>query len=199
MPWGAVAGAVIGAVASNNAANKSSKASQKASDQSIAEQRREYDLARQDQMPWLQAGGWALGQQQAALNGDWSGFYNSPDYAYALDQMTRNADRSAAAHGALGSGGHQGDLAELYNGLALQNYNGYYGKLAGLSGTGQSAAQNLGQFGMQAANNISNAYQSAGAARASSYQQQGQNWAGLAQGLGNMYTYGKQSGWNWGG
>jgi hypothetical protein len=199
MPWGAVAGAVIGAVASNNASNKAADAQKSASNASIAEQRREYDLTRQDQMPWLQAGGLALGRQQNFLNGDWSGFENSPDYKYALSQGLDSIDHRAAARGGLFGGGNTRDAMQFASGLATQNANSYYSKLAGLSQTGSNTAQNLGQLGMGMANSIGNAYTNAGNARASAYQQQGQNWAGLAQGLGNLYTQGRQSGWNWGG
>ena len=199
MPWGAVVGAVVGGVLQNNAANKASKAQQKAADQSVAEQRREYDLTRQDQMPWLQAGSNALGLQQNYLNGDWSGFYNSPDYKYALDQGLNSIDHRAAANGGLFGGGNTKDAMTFASGLATQNANNYYSKLAGLSQTGSNTAQNLGQLGMGMANSIGNAYTNAGNARASAYQQQGDNWSGLAQGLGNLYTQGRQSGWNWGG
>lgn len=194
MPWGAVAGAVIGGVMQNNAANKSANATEKASQASIAEQQREFDLARQDQMPWLQAGQWGLGQIQNALKGDWSGFYASPDYAYALDQGIKSSDRSAAAHGALGSGGHSADLMALGQGLATQNYGNYMNRLSGLSGLGQTTAANLGQLGQSMANSIGNAYMNAGNARASSYLQQGNNYAGMAGALGNAFGqwYGSQ-------
>lgn len=187
MPWGAVAGAVIGAVASNNASNKAAGAQNSASNKSIAEQQREYDLARQDQLPFLQAGYGALDRQNAALGGDWSGFYNSPDYAYALNQGITASDRSAAAHGALGSGGHSADLMALGQGLATQNFGNYWNRLAGMAGQGQTSASNLGQYGMNMANQIGNAYQNAGDARASSYLQQGNNWAGVAGAAGNAF------------
>lgn len=197
MPWGAVVGAVIGAAADNNASNKAADAQKNASDKSIAEQRYEYDLARQDQLPFLQAGYGALDRQNAALSGDWSGFYNSPDYAFALDQGIKASDRGAASRGALGSGGHSADLMQLGQGLATQNFGNYWNRLANMAGQGQTSASNLGQYGMNMANSISNAYTNAGNARASSYLQQGQNYSDLASGLGNMYTYGNTHNWDW--
>lgn len=56
------AGAVAGSKAQSNAAKSAANASQQASDQSIAEQRRQYDLSRQDNAPWLAAGQGALSQ-----------------------------------------------------------------------------------------------------------------------------------------
>lgn len=189
MPWGVVAGAIVGAVASNNAADKGASATKHATDQATAEQQREYDQSRKDQLPFLEAGYDALNRQNAYLNGDTSGFMNSPDYQYTLDQSIRAADRSAAAHGALGSGGHSADLVQLGQGLALQNANNYWNKLAGRAGQGQTSATNLGTLGANMANQIGQNYLTAGQARASSYQKQGQNWAGLAQGLGNTFAY----------
>ena len=159
----------------------------------IEEQRRQYDQTRQDQMPWLNAGTWALDQQKAVLQGDYSGFQNSPDYAYARDQMVQGLDRSAAARGRLYSGGYGVDMASHLNGLANQNINNYYGRLSGLSGTGQNTASGLGQLGANMATNIGNAYGNIGNARASSYQQIGQNnadmWAGAANQLGSVAGY----------
>lgn len=151
-------------------AKKSSDAQAKAGKQSIAEQKRQFDLSRADQMPWLQAGTSALGQQQALLSGDYSKFYDSPDYQFALDQGMKGLDRSAAARGRLYSGGYGQDLTKYAQGMATQNYNNFYDKLAGLSRTGSNTATNLGQLGQNYANAYGNAQTQIGNARASAYQ-----------------------------
>ena len=89
----------VGAGLSANAANKGQQraadASQQASAAAIAEQRRQYDLSRQDQAPWLETGKGALGvlsglyglnsgaQQGGAASGggmDWNGYLSAnPD------------------------------------------------------------------------------------------------------------------------
>lgn len=189
MSWAMVAGAaitVVGGVLSSKQANKGNKAAAAGQQAGIDEQRREYDLSRQDQMPWLQAGQDALTRQQNFLNGDWSGFENSPDYAYALQQGIRASDRGAAAHGALGSGGHSADLMQLGQGLALQNANEYWNKLAGRAGQGMTTAQNLGALGSNMATNIGNAYANMGQARQSSYNNNAQLTAGAFGQLGNI-------------
>ena len=184
MPWGfaiAAVGTYLGGQAQKKGAQKAGDAQERAAQMSVEEQRRQYDLSRQDMAPWLEAGGDALGKQQAFLNGDWSGFMNAPDYKYALDQGVHTLDRSAASHGGLFGGAHSQDLTKFGQGLALQNANGYYDKLAGLSNTGHATATNLGQLGSQMASNIGNAYTNAGNARASSYINQ-------ANATSNMYN-----------
>lgn len=198
MSWIAVGSAavtLVGGYLSKRAANKGAQqgadAAAAAEMAGIEEQRRQYDLTRSDMAPWMQAGAGALGKQQAFLGGDWSGFMNSPDYKYALDQGIGNMDKSAASRGSLFSGGHQRDLSQFNQGMALQNANGYWGKLAGLSSTGNNTAGSLGQFGANMANGISNSYTNIGNARRSSYNQMGQNnadfWAGTANTLGGLW------------
>jgi hypothetical protein len=205
MSWAMVAGAaitVVGGVISSKQANKGNKAAAAGQQASIDEQRREYDQSRQDQLPWLQAGQDALGRQQAFLNGDMSGFENSPDYKFALDQGLKLSDRSAAARGSLFSGGHSADLMQLGQGLAQQNANDYWNKLAGRAGQGMTTAQNLGGLGANMATNIGNAYANIGQARQSSYNNNAQLTAGafgqmsnlaqnyLARRNGGYYNYG---------
>lgn len=180
MSWVAVGAAAVTAVGSAYSANKSAKAQAKGGDAAIAEQRRQYDQTREDQLPWLQAGQGALGQLQKLNAGDFSGFIDSPDYQFALQQGTQALDRSAASRGNLFSGGQQADLMKFGQGLATQNYGNYYNRLASMAGVGQTAATNLGQFGQSAASNIGNAHMANGQARASTYGAYGQGLAGLA-------------------
>lgn len=186
MPWGIAAAAVVSYAAQSNAANKSANAQKSAANASIAEQQREYDLSRQDQLPFLQAGQNAVNLQQQYLNGDTSGFDNSPDYKFALQQGTSQLDRGATARGNLWGGGADADRIALGQGLATQYANNYWNKLAGMAGQGQSSATTLGGLGANMANNIGNAYTNAGQARASSYAAQGNAQAGLINQFGNL-------------
>lgn len=189
MSWVAVGGAavtIIGGVIANKQANKGNKAAAAGQQAGIDEQRREYDQTRQDQLPWLQSGGWALDQQKAFLQGDMSGWNQSADYLGALQGQTQALDRSAAARGNLFSGGHQGDLADLGQRLATQYMGNYYNRLAGMSGTGQNTAQNLGQLGQGYASNIAQGYANMGQARQSSYNNNAQLIAGTFGQIGNV-------------
>lgn len=176
MPVGAAIGGAVasvgGGLIANKGAKSASKAQAKSADAATAEQRRQFDLSRADQMPWLDTGKWALGQQKNALQGDWSGFTNSPDYQFALDQGFKNMDRSAASRGRLYSGGYGEDLTKFGQGLATQNYGNYMNRLAGLSDTGQTTASGLGVLGANYANNAGQNMMAAGNARASGYANQ---------------------------
>jgi hypothetical protein len=194
MPWGYAAVAVIGAISANKqaqAGKAGAAAQQHASDAATAEQQREYDQTRQDQLPWLQAGQDALGKEANFLNGDWSGFMNAPDYKFAVDQGIKISDRGAAAHGAMNSGGHSADLMQLGQGLATQYADNYYNKLAGRAGNGQQTAQNLGGLGANMATQIGQNYMNGANARASSYANNANAWGNytnqLAGMVGNYY------------
>lgn len=162
MPWGVAAaaiaagGAIYGANKQAGAAKDAANASNAATQASIDEQRREFDINQANQAPWLNAGKDALSQMQALNGGDFSSFTQSPDYQFALDQGQGALDRDAAARGTLFSGGHSTDVMKFAQGLASQNYNNYYNRLAGLAGVGQTAANQLGTYGQNYANSVGN-------------------------------------------
>ena len=56
------AGSVAGSNAQSKAAKSAANASQQATDASIAEQKRQFDIAQQNQQPWLTTGTSALNQ-----------------------------------------------------------------------------------------------------------------------------------------
>lgn len=150
MSWVAVGSAVVGVVGASmqaKAGEKGAAGQVAASRYATDEQRRQFDQTREDMMPWLNAGQNALQQQQNFLAGDWSGFEKSPAYAYAFQQGNQALDRSAAARGGFMGGGADADRIALGQGMALQNSNNYFNQLAGIAGTGQTTAGQLGQFG----------------------------------------------------
>lgn len=185
----AVTGTVVAAAATAYGANRSAKAAQGAANTATGEQRRQFDLARQDQMPWLQAGTNALARLEAVNNGDYSGFMQSPDYLAALEQGTEAQNRAAAAVGNVSSGGTSADLMRFGQQLATQNLGNYTNRLLAMANGGQGAAQSLGGLGANAANQIGQYQLGAGQARASGYQQQAGAFAGMTQNLANIYNY----------
>jgi hypothetical protein len=178
--------AVYGASKASSAAKAGAKASQQATDATIAEQKRQYDLTRADQAPWMEAGKGALGTQQALLGGDFSKFYASPDYQFTLDQGMKGLDRSAAARGRLYSGGYGQDLVNYAQGAASTQYNNFYSKLAGLSNTGSGTAQNLGGLGANYANSMGSALQTNANNRTSAYNSQANAWGNAANQIGGI-------------
>lgn len=186
MTWGFVAAGaatVIGGAMSARAGEKGADAQQRAADAATAEQRRQYDQTRQDMQPWMRQGTWALDQQRNFLNGDWSGFQNSPDYQWAVNQGTKALDRGATAQGNLWGGGADADRIALGQGMATQYAGNYYNRLAGLSSTGQTTAGLLGQFGQQYGQQYGQNQMNGAQAQASSYANTANQW-------GNALTQG---------
>lgn len=184
MPWavaGAVLGAGISAAGQNSAAKKGAAAGNAATQATIDEQRRQFDLTRKDQLPFLEAGYDSLRRQNAFLNGDWSGFMNSPDYKFALEQGAKALDRGAAARGAMFSGGADADRIALGQGLATQYNSNYWNKLAGRAGQGQTTAAGLGQLGANMAGNVGNALMANGANQRNSIYDSANAWSNFGQ------------------
>lgn len=166
----ALAGAaVVGSGISAIAGSKAAKAQKQAAAQSVAEQRRQYDTTRADFAPWRAAGEQALGSLTRAYGGDYSGFHVSPNYAWTMQQGLQGIDRNRAARGLLNSGAADKARMGFAQGLASGEYGNWFNQGLGLAGLGQNATNTTAQVGMNTANNISNAYQQAGNARASSY------------------------------
>lgn len=95
---------------------------------------------------------------QVGPNGapDYSQFFMSPDYQFALEQGMQATERSAAARGGLRSGNTLAALTRYGSGLATQNFNNYIGRLQSLAGMGadQAGANMSVAFGDRVANNL---------------------------------------------
>lgn len=148
----------------------------------------------------------------------------NPGYQFALQQGEGALQNSAAAHGNLLSGNTLTALTNYGQQMGEQNYNDVYnrqfqnyldqknsfytnqnntyGRLSGLAGSGQQAANTMGQLGQQAANNTGNIdlqtgsevgrdYQNQGAAQASGYAGSANAWNGALGGIGGqLMNYG---------
>ena len=181
--WVAGATLAVGAYQAYSSAKAGKNAAKAAGDASaaqIAENARQYDQSRTDNMPFLEAGYDALGRQNAVLNGDTSGFENSADYLFRRDQGFRGLNAGLAASGNAGPGGFSGgadaDRIALGQGLAGTAIDSYWAKLAGRAGQGQSSAGQLGQLGANYAASNNDAYAAAGAARGSAYANSANAW-----------------------
>lgn len=197
-PAVALAGAaVVGAGVSAVAGSKAAKAQRKAAEAGILEQQRQYNQTRADFAPWRETGASALAMLGNAygLNGqprDNSAFFTSPGYEFRRDEGLRAIDRSNAARGLLNSGAADKARMRYAEGLGASEYDSWWNRLAGIAGVGQSATGQTAAMGANAANNISNAHQAAGNARASSYANIGSS---VNSGINNvlsayLYNYG---------
>lgn len=76
-------------------------------------------------------------------------FRETPAYQFQMSEGTKAIDRGAAARGSLKSGARLKALQTFGQGLADQTYGDYMNRLAAISGLGQTATTNTGQFGAQ--------------------------------------------------
>lgn len=132
-----------------------------------------------------------------------SDFTADPGYQFSLDQGTQALQRSAAAKGGLMSGAALKDLSTYAQGTAGQEYqsvydryntnqNNLYSRLAGVSNSGQGAANNVAASGQNTANQVSKNITSAGSAQAAGQVATANAWnTGLGQvgaALSNTYN-----------
>ena len=177
-----IGGALIG----SSAAGKASKAQQQAADQAIAEQRRQYDLTREDMAPWREAGGKAIGSLSDMLQPGYD-HTTSPGYQFRFGEGQRAIEGGAASKGMLMSGGTLKDLVRYGQGVAADDFNQQFNRTASVAAGGQQANQTLGQLGANSANNISELLTQRGNAKASGYTSQANQWQGALAGLGGAF------------
>lgn len=124
--------------------------------------------------PFIEPGAPAL-QQQAALSGAlgpdaqreaFAAFQESPGVQFLREQGLRGINTGEAATGGLGGGERLRELTRFSQGLALQDFNAQFNRLGAVTGTGLTAAGNLGGVSGVAAAGQSQALQAAGAAKA---------------------------------
>jgi hypothetical protein len=107
------------------------------------------------------------------VENDWSSFFDSPDYQFALQEGNRSVNQGLAARGLANSGAAMKELTRYGQGMASQQLGNYTNRLAALAGIGQTATQATSDAGTRAAGNISAAQMAAGDARASAYTTRG--------------------------
>jgi hypothetical protein len=185
-----VVSSLLGSEASSNAAQTAAQASGAASDASVGEQRRQFDLSRADQQPFLTAGTGAVNRLGAGVapGGEFGAampfnfqYSEDPGAAFRMSEGIKALDRSAASRGGLLSGATMKGAQRYGQDLASQEYNNafnryvtgfnantgernqLYNRLAGVAGTGQTTAGQLASQGANMASNIGNAYMTSAA------------------------------------
>lgn len=191
----AAAGVVGGALISSSAEGKAAEAQVTAAETSITEQRRQFDITREDLAPWLQTGQEALGQYSGLLGvgGDGpgteamqEGLRQYPGYQFALEEGIGAIEKSSAARGLTQSGQTLKDLTAYGQGLASSNFENYMNRLQGLSGVGQQTGGQLGTLRQNMAGQIGLSQRQAGQARATGYQNRASVWGGALEGLATI-------------
>lgn len=136
----------------------------------IGEQRRQFDLSREDLAPFREASTGALGRLNALSTGDLTGFQTSPGFEFRRSEGQRDIGSSFAAGGLGKSGNALRALTEFNQGLASQEFGNQFQQQLQLAGLGGQGVQAGVQAGQQTAGNISNLLANQGAARASGLQ-----------------------------
>ena len=150
-------------------ASAQTQAAQTQANAQLAGQQLTYNMFEQQQatqLPWVQAGQSALAKQQT-MQGQYpdlsTGAYQQSDYdKWVMSQGTNALMAGGAATGMYGSGNlgaalsdygqnQAGSQYQQWRNNALGDYTNQYNMLAGMSGTGQVSAQNIGSQGAAAA------------------------------------------------
>jgi hypothetical protein len=130
---------------------------------------------------------------------------DDPGYRFRLGEGEAAINRMASATGDFYSGRRGKELTGYAGDMASQEFGNYfnrqraeksdlYNRFAGIAGTGQQAAGQLGQYGMETGRGMASSAIGGGAARASGYYGQGQAKASgygavagaATSGIGNM-------------
>ena len=200
-------GSSMQADATEDAANAQAGATR----DSIAEQRRQYDLTRSDYAPWREAGKNALQQLTESMRMPVTSadVMSDPGYAFGQQQGQLALDRKAAAAGGRVSGAALKSASRFATDYATTGYNSAYqrrqdslNRLASIAGLGQTATAGSAAAGTSAANAISGALQSQGDATGAARLAQGSIWGNAATRLGSsafgapVYNAGGYSGTN---
>jgi hypothetical protein len=138
----------------------------------------------------LSGGGGHWRQFPGTQQPDYSGFMNSPDYQFALQQGENALNRSLAAKGQLVSGNALTAAQKFGQGLAMQNFGNYFNRLMGIAGMGQNAAAGVGSAGTMAGQSIGNSLLAAGQAGASGIVGGANAWNSGLSGVSNAVTGG---------
>lgn len=131
---------------------------------------------------------------------DQAALEQTPGYQFTLKQGLKSTQNSAAARGLGSSGAAMKGASEYTTGLADKTYldqfnvantnaTNTWNRLMGAAGLGENAAAQTGQFGMQAANGISNGLMAAGNAQAAGYNAMGQTANNALSNLGGYFLF----------
>lgn len=206
--------ALIGGLASgassllgSRSAKKAAKAQANAAEAANAVEAQQYAQSRQDMEPWRQQGVKSLARLAELMRPgtdmttrfSTSDFKTDPGYQFRLQQGNQALNRSQAARGMLNSGATLKAAMKYGQGLASDEYqNAYnrwaqqnsdiYNRLAGLSGTGQQATNQLASLGSNFASQYGANVGQAANARASGYAAQAKSGQNLLSDLLGIYN-----------
>lgn len=205
MAWAAVigaGGAILGGAIASKGAKDAAGSQSAATAESIAEQRRQFDLQRADSAPYRETGGRALKQLEDANTLDGSDLVREVEadkgYQFGMQQGQRALSQRVAAGGGRVSGAalkaaarFGTDYGSTGYGAAYQRRQDRLNRLSALAGIGQTATAASSAAGQSSANAISGLLSSQGDATAAGQAARGSIWANTTNqlaALGGRYV-----------
>jgi hypothetical protein len=153
---------ILGGITGGKGAKKAADIQAASYQKGIDEEHRQFDATRADFAPYRDAGLPALASIQDLLgqNGDdvqlkaIAGLKASPGFTSLFNTGSDTILQNGAATGGLRGGNIQHSLADFGSNLLATVIQGQLGNLGGLVNTGVGAANSIGQFGQQTADNV---------------------------------------------
>jgi hypothetical protein len=184
---GSIAGGLLSSSAQKKAASTAAAAQTAAAEMGIEEQRRQFDAVQALLQPYVQAGTSALGQQLAlagvagpeAQQAAIAALEQGPEFEALTRQGEEAILQRAAATGGLRGGNVQASLAQFRPQVLASLIEQQYGRLGGLTATGQASAVGQATEAQTMGSNITNLLQQQGAAAAGSALARGQASANM--------------------
>lgn len=184
---GSIAGGLLSSSAQKKAASTASAAQIQAAQLATEEQRRQFDTVQELLKPYVEAGTSALGQQLAlagvsgpeAQRAAITALERGPQFQALVEQGEEAILQQASATGGLRGGNVQGALAQFRPQMLASLIEQQYGRLGGLTATGQASAAGQATAAQTMGTNISNLLQQQGAASAGAALARGQATANM--------------------
>jgi hypothetical protein len=184
---GAIAGGLLSSSAQKKAAGTAAGAQIQAAELATEEQRRQFDAVQELLKPYVEAGTSALGQQLAlagvsgpeAQRAAITALEQGPQFQALVGQGEEAILQQASATGGLRGGNVQGALAQFRPQMLASLIEQQYGRLGGLTATGQASAAGQATAAQTMGTNISNLLQQQGAASAGAALARGQATANM--------------------
>lgn len=187
---------IVGSIIQGNAAENAAETQAGATREGIGEQRRQFDLTREDYAPYREAGRRGLEAFESELNRPVTSadVMQDPGYQFGLQQGQTALDRRIAAMGGRVSGSSLKAAARYGTDYATTGYNAAYqrrqdrlNRLAALAGIGQSATGSSAAAGQNMANNVSGMLTAQGDASAAAQLARGNIWGNTANQIAALY------------
>ncbi|MGL4526045.1 MAG: hypothetical protein ACRCUC_03620 [Aestuariivirga sp.] len=197
-----IVGDLIGGYFDKEASRKASNSQERMTEAALAEQRRQFDLTREDYRPYREQGVAALEQLAQGMGQPVTAqdVMQDPGYQFGMDQGMKALQQRLAAMGGRVSGNAIKAATRYGTDYATTGYNAAYqrrqdalNRLSSIAGIGQTATGGSAAAGTNAANAISGLLTAQGDATAAGRLQRGRIWGNAARSIAaNWGQYGRQ-------